>query len=152
MKKVWTYVISKQLGVTELDQLLHAGKTFVSHWTAHEHKLSANFEIHKKRIIVVTVNEDVNDASGCSIDKLTRFIKITETMFGVELLNRLLVAYQEGEEINVVHASRVKELLEQKVLSADTIVYNTTISTGEELENWEQPLKSTWLNKYMVTA
>ena len=140
------------MGDVELEQLLKAGKTFVEHWTAHDNKLSATFEIFKKRIIVVKVNEDIANASGCSIDKLTRFIKVTETMFGTELLNRFLVAYKNGENVEVVHATKVKELLAQHVLSEQTIIYNTSIANENELQNWEQALKETWLNKYLVTS
>lgn len=152
MKKVWAYIISSQLSDMELDQLLNAGKTFVAHWTAHEHKLKASFEIFKKRIILVTVDEEASNASGCSIDKLTRFIKVTESMFGVELLNRLLVAYKHHEDVNVAHVSQVKELLEKHIISENTIVYNTAIATEPELRDWEQPLKNTWLSKYLVKA
>lgn len=152
MKKVWAYIISKPLSDTELNQLLNEGKAFVEQWTAHEHQLKASFEIFKKRIILVTVDEAVNNASGCSIDKLMRFIKTTESAFGIELLNRFLVAYKQGEEVEVVHASRIRELITSNAISEDTIVYNTAIATDQELQGWEQSLKNTWLNKYLVKA
>lgn len=150
MNRVWTYIISKPLSDVELEQLVKAGKTFVEHWTAHENKLSASFGIVKKRIILVKVDEDTTNASGCSIDKLTRFIKVTETMFGVELLNRFLVAYKNGESIEIVHSSKIKELLDQGVLSENTTVYNTSVANETELQTWEQCLKDTWLNKYLA--
>jgi len=150
MNRVWTYVISAPLGDVELEQLQKAGNTFVEHWTAHENKLTATFEIFKKRIIVVKVNEDIANASGCSIDKLTRFIKVSEPMFGIELMNRLLVAYKKDDAVEVVHSSKVKDLLEQHIISENTIVYNTAAATKTELNSWEQPLKNTWLSKYLV--
>lgn len=150
MSKVWTYIISTPLGEVELDQLLKAGKTFVEHWTAHEHKLNASFVIFKKRIIVVKVNEDAASASGCSIDKLTRFIKLTETTFGIDLLNRFLVAYKDGENVAIVHSAKIKELLDQHLISENTVVYNTSVANETEFKEWEQSLKDTWLNKYLV--
>lgn len=152
MNKVWTYIISAPLGDVELDQLLKAGITFVEHWTAHDVKLNAEFKIVKKRIVVVKVNEDVTNASGCSIDKLTRFIKLTETLFGIELLNRFLVAYKNQDAIEVVHATKIKELLQQGVISENTLVYNTSVANETEYTQWEQPLKNTWLSKYLVKA
>lgn len=152
MNKVWTYIISSPLGEVELEQLLKAGVTFAEHWTAHDVKLSAEFQIFKKRIVVVKVNEDVTNASGCSIDKLMRFIKLTETMFGIELLNRFLVAYKNEDAIEIVHATKIKELLQQGVISENTIVYNTSVSNETEYAQWEQPLKNTWLSKYLVKA
>lgn len=152
MNKVWTYTISKVLSNEEQELLIHAGKKFVTSWTAHEAKLNADFKIFKNRIIVVAVNEDIANASGCSIDKLTRFIKESETKFGIELLNRFLIAYKQGEQIEIVHSSKVKDLLAQNILSENTIVYNTSVANEVELKNWEQLLKNTWLNKYLTKA
>lgn len=150
MNRVWTYIISKKLNESELNDLLKTGKTFVSGWTAHENKLSADFEIFKERIVVVKVNEDIANASGCSIDKLTRFIKDSEIKFGVELLNRFLVAYRNGDHIEVVHTSQLRDLLAQRLISENTIIYNTAVASENELANWEQALKNSWLNKYLA--
>jgi hypothetical protein len=149
MNKVWAFVIGNELSETELNELRNSGKSFVEHWTAHENKLTATFEIIKKRIILVRVNEETHNASGCSIDKLTRFIRVSESIFGVELLNRLLVAYKKGDEIEVVNSLKIKELLDKNIFSEDTIIYNTSVSSESELANWEQPLRESWLNRYL---
>ena len=149
MSRVWAYIISKQLSKAELNALTEAGNAFVKGWTAHEQQLTASFEIFKEKIIVVKVNEDITGASGCSIDKLTRFIKETEKQFNIELLNRLLVAYKIENGVEIVHSSKIKELLSQNIISENTIVYNTSVLTQNELSNWEQELKNTWLNKYL---
>lgn len=152
MNRVWAYIISKSLSKEELNQLQQDGNEFVINWTAHENKLSASFEIMYQRIIIVKVNEAVHGASGCSIDKLTRFIKETEQKFKVELLNRLLVAYKIGETVEITSASNIKNLLSQNVISENTIVLNTALANENELNVWEQELKNTWLSKYLVTT
>jgi hypothetical protein len=152
MNKVWTYLISKELDSEELKSLQQAGNEFVNDWTAHDNKLSAGFEIYKSRIIVVKVNEDVNNASGCSIDKLLRFVKQAETKFQIELLNRMLVAYENGEKVEVVHSSKIKDLLKNNVITENTLIYNTSVSNEAEFQQWKQPLKNTWLNKYLEKA
>ncbi len=152
MNRAWAFIISKTLSKEELSSLAEAGNKFVLGWTAHEQQLTASFEIIKEKIIVVKVNEEVTNASGCSIDKLTRFIKDAEAQFKIELLNRLLVAYKKGDTIEVVHATKIKELLEQNLISENTIIYNTSINNQNDLKNWEQALKETWLNKYLSPA
>ena len=149
MNRVWTFIISKKLSETELSHLLASGKSFVKAWTAHDQQLSAEFEIFKERIIVVKVNETTTAASGCSIDKLTKFIREAETKLDVELLNRFLVAYNDGDELQITHASLIKELLADRRITPQSIFYNTAVLTENELKNWEQPLKNTWLNKYL---
>ena len=150
MNRVWTFIISKTLSKEELNSLNDLGNKFVLGWTAHEQQLTASFEIIGDKIIVVKVNENVTEASGCSIDKLTRFIKETEKLFSIELLNRLLVAYKTNTGIEIVHSSKIKELLAENKISENTIVYNTSVSNQKEFNNWEQELKNTWLSKYLV--
>ena len=149
MNRVWTYVISKPIGNEALEELKAKGDAFVTGWTAHENKLVASFDILQDRIVLVRVNEDVSGASGCSIDKLTRFIREAEAAFGIELLNRFLVAYKSDNGIEVIHASKIKELLAQHSITENTVVYNTAAANETELAAWEQPLKATWLSKYL---
>jgi FAD synthase len=152
MGRVWIYIIGRELNDEELQQLQQAGIDFVTGWTAHENKLSGSFEIFAKRIIVVKVNEKVYEASGCSIDKLTRFIKEIEARFSVELMNRLLVAVKENDGVMIFSSSDIKKMLAEGKLSENTIVYNTSASNSEELAHWEKPLKDTWLSKFLQKA
>lgn len=150
MNRVWSFIISKSLSKKDLMTLTELGNKFILNWSAHENKLTASFDIFKERIIVVKVNEDITDASGCSIDKLTRFIKEAEKQFNIELLNRLFVAYKTQDKIEIVHASKIKELLDNNIINENTIIYNTAAGNQTELTNWEKELKYTWLNKYLI--
>ena len=152
MKKVWAYSISKPLSNVEKKQLLEEANAFSSQWTAHENKLSAQCSIVENCVLLVQVDEDVYAASGCSIDKLQRFIKSAEQTFQVELLNRLLVPVEIAKEFKVLKSSEIKALLDNKTLSPESTVLNTAISTEEELKNWKQPLKNTWLSKFIPTG
>ena len=148
MNRVWTYLINKNLSSEELQNLNLKGNAFVSEWTAHENKLTASFELFKSRIIIVKVNETVTEASGCSVDKLLRFIKLCEQEFNIQLLNRLLVAINLNNEIQAIHSSEIKTLLLNGSINPETQIYDTSISNENELNNWIKPLKNTWLNKY----
>jgi hypothetical protein len=149
MNRVWIFTMSKPLSETELSQLETAGRNFVTHWTAHDRQLDGSFDIFGGRLIIVKVNESAGTASGCSIDKLNRFMKVSESMFGISLLDRMLVAYAKDSGVEVVPAAQVKDLLSQGVLDENTPVYNTAASTAEELSGWIQPLRETWLKKYL---
>ncbi|MBK9283141.1 MAG: hypothetical protein IPM51_02345 [Sphingobacteriaceae bacterium] len=150
MGRVWIYIISKNLTDSELQSLQQAGQNFVSKWTAHDLQLHASFEIFKKRIIIVKVNESLQSASGCSTDKLSRFIKDCESLFNIELYNRLLVAVKNNEEVQVIHSSQIPELLSKEIINNETLVYNTSAADWEQLNNWEQKISDTWLKKYLI--
>lgn len=149
MAKVWTYVIPRELNEAELQQLQKAGNEFVKGWTAHDKKLSGDFEVVGKRIVKVTVDESTYAASGCSIDKLQRFMKEAGKQFKADFMDRMQVAYEKGDKIDVVQAGKISRLLEDGEISADTLVYDTSISNSEELATWKKPLSQTWLKKYL---
>ncbi len=146
---MWAYTIGQELDSKTIDQIKLAGQAFVDGWTAHENKLKADFEIFSNRIILVKVDEAVYNASGCSIDKLLRFVKELEGSFKIELLNRMLIPYEKGDKLEIIHTSKLKEKLNTKEITENTAVYITSISDENELSSWKKPLKETWLSKYL---
>lgn len=149
MEKVWIYLSDKELKGDLHQAVLKAGESFVQNWKAHDVPLSASFEIIHDRFIVVKVDETQYNASGCSIDKLLRLIKQLETDHQLQLLNRLLVAYKTDSGIEVIHSSKIKELLSSRELNENSLIYNVAASNSEEYKNWQQSLKETWLKKYL---
>jgi hypothetical protein len=148
-EKVWIYVLSRELDPSEIEQLSFNCKNFVDSWTAHEQKLNAHFEIYKSRLLIFRVDESAYNASGCSIDKLLRFVKELEKQFNLELLNRLLVVLDLNGALLITPSSKIKDLLAAKAINGETLVYDTTVSTSEHLKDWKKPLKATWLSKYL---
>lgn len=147
--RIWIFTLSKALDGSQQEALENACGDFVGNWTAHEQKLRASFELYKQRLLIFKVDEQVYNASGCSIDKLTRLIKDLEKNFNVELLNRLLVVYEEGDDLKVVAASQIKDLLQSGAINENTIVYDNAIASSAQWNDWKKPLKETWLSKYL---
>lgn len=156
MQKLWIYTLSEKLTEEQEMDLKNRCQTFVSGWTAHDVSLDASFELYKHRLLIFKVDETKYAASGCSIDKQLRLVKELEQAFSVELLNRLLVAYDTSsstsidETIEVVKASQIKELLANGIISEDTLVYDNAITNSNELNTaWKKPLHQTYLAKYL---
>lgn len=164
MQKLWIYTLSKQLTSEQEIDFNNRCETFVKSWTAHDISLDASFELYKHRLLIFKVDETKYGASGCSIDKQLRFVKELEQAFSLELLNRLLVAYDASspsatasspsaanETIEVVKASDIKNLLVSGMINKDTLIFDNTITTSEELLTiWKKPLHQTYLAKYLV--
>lgn len=149
-ERIWVYTLSKELTNEQLVDFKNRCQNFVSGWTAHDVSLDASFELYQNRLLIFKVNEDKYNASGCSIDKQLRFIKELEQTFSVELLNRLLVAYENNHQVEVIKSSQVKELLAANQITENTLVFDNTITQSSELTTkWKQPLQSTWLSKYL---
>lgn len=149
-ERIWIYTLSKELSNEQLVDFKNRCQNFVNSWTAHDVSLDASFELYQNRLLIFKVNEDNYNASGCSIDKQLRFVKEVEQAFSVELLNRLLVAYENNNQVEVVKASQIKELLAANTISASTLVFDNTITESSQLTSkWKQPLQATWLAKYL---
>jgi len=152
MQRIWIYTLSQELNISQLTDINERCRYFVEHWTAHDVNLDASFEIYKKRLLIFKVNEANYNASGCSIDKQVRFVKELEQLYAIELLNRLLVAYEQGDEVKVVKQNQIADLLTSNLINEQTIIYNNTITNSVELTTkWKLPLHQTWLSKYLPT-
>jgi hypothetical protein len=149
MEKIWIYVLSAELSSEKLPEFLANCKTFVDSWTAHNQKLNASFELYKNRLLIMKVDESAYNASGCSIDKLVRFVQLQEKEFNIELLNRFLMAMEVNYNLMIVHSSKIKELLSQQIINEHTPVFDTAVTSSELLKDWKKPLKNTWLCKYL---
>jgi hypothetical protein len=150
-ERIWIYTISQELTNEQSVDFKNRCQNFVSGWTAHDVSLDASFELYQNRLLIFKVNEEKYNASGCSIDKQVRFVKELEQAFSIELLNRLLVAYENNNQVEVVKSAQIKELLSANIISASTLVFDNTITEYKQLEtNWKQPLHHTWLQKYLT--
>lgn len=151
-ERIWIYTLSKALSPEQMLDFNNRCHNFVTGWTAHDISLDASFELYQNRLLIFKVNEDKYNASGCSIDKQVRFVKELEQVFSIDLLNRLLVAYEKVGKVEVVKQAQISDLLKAQEINKDTFIFNNTISQSFELQNnWKQPLHKTWLAKYLTT-
>ena len=96
------------------------------------------------------LNENINSASGCSIDKSVNFIKNLQSILKVNFLNRLDVAYKIGNEINSISLLEFQDMIRENKLSKDSIVYNNMIDTKKlYLNNWETTIENSWHKKFL---
>lgn len=150
-QRIWIYTLSKELTNEQLADFKIKCLEFVNSWTAHDVKLDASYELVNNRLLIFKVNEDSYNASGCSIDKQVRFIKEQEQFFNIELLNRMLVAYEQNSELQITNQSKIKELLLAGEITKNTLIYDNTITSSNSLLlAWKVPLYKTWLSKYVT--
>jgi hypothetical protein len=148
--RVWVYQSNKALSDTELNSLEAEGEKFVSNWSAHGAALNASFDVLYNRFIVIAVDEKQALASGCSIDKSVHFIKQIEQQFGLNLFDRMQVAYKSGAEIAACSLAEFEKLAAEKKVNEDTIVFNNMINTKAAFDTeWEVPVKNSWQSRVL---
>lgn len=143
--RVWIYQSSRELTANEAAEIKQKADAFADQWTAHGQAMRAAIEVFYNRFIVVFADESQAMASGCSIDSSVRFIKQLETEYNITFLDRMNIAYKEGDKVKAVPMNRFREMIAQGQLNADTIVFNNLVPNKGDFEiGWEVPAKESW--------
>jgi hypothetical protein len=151
--RVWVYAANRPFSPSELHPLHEGLKSFVENWTAHNHDLKASFTILDGQFLVLAVDENTQNATGCSIDKSVHFLQIIEKEFGIELFNRMLVFYYAGEQLISSSRQDFAVALQQGHVGPGTTVINTLVFTKKELnDKFRLPFRDSWHAKVFGAA
>ena len=114
--RIWIYPSNRKFSDEEVEEIKVSLEKFIEEWSAHGAALEASFDIRYNRFIILAVNQDVQAASGCSIDSSVQFIQQLENKYQVDLLDKMNVTFKNGEFI--AHKSLIdfKKMAKEKIL------------------------------------
>lgn len=145
MERIWIYQADRQMRAEDKRKVLEKLELFTAEWKAHGRPLAAKAEVRYDRFIILMVDDTIAPPTGCSIDKSVYLLKEIEKETGLNLFDRLQIAYRDGDRIAVVPRSDFERLIAAGEITGDTMVFNNLITTYPELEtHWEVPLKESW--------
>lgn len=147
--RLWIYQSNRKLSESEIESITIQLTAFVEQWAAHGQSLQASFQIVYERFILIAVDEEVQNVTGCSIDASVVEVQKIEQQFSIELLDKLNVTFKLGEFIAHKPLIEFKKMAKDKAVSAQTIVFNNLVNTiGEWREFWEVPASESWHNRF----
>ncbi|MBM6499506.1 ABC transporter ATPase [Flavobacterium macrobrachii] len=147
--RIWIYQSNRKFSDEEIAEIESDLKSFIENWSAHGTSLEASYLLKYNRFIIFAVNQEVQQATGCSIDSSVVFIQGLEQKYKVDLLDKMNVTFKNGEHI--AHKSLIdfKRMAKEKAVTANTIVFNNLVNTIEEFnENWEVPAGESWHSRF----
>ncbi len=148
--KIWIFQSTRNFNAEEISEIEFTLNRFMNEWNAHGAKLTAAYAIPYDRFIVLAVDENVEPASGCSIDSMTRIMKGLEEKYGLGLLNRMLVSYKIEDEIFTLPLNEFKQKVKNNEIPLDASVFHNGITNlGEFEEGWELPLSESWVGSLL---
>lgn len=148
--RVWIYQANRSFTEQELFEIEEKLNTFIENWTAHGSDLQAGFTIKYKRFVVIGLNQNLNKATGCSIDASVHFIQQLEKDYNVDLMDKMNVSYKQGEYIAYKSLLDFKRMAKDKAVSKNTIVFNNMVTNVAEFnENWEVPASESWHSRFL---
>ena len=147
--RIWIYQADRKISTEEVDEINLIAGEFVQQWAAHGKALDAAAAVLHDYFLILAVNEESHQASGCSIDTSVDFIRSLGTRYGINFLDRSKVAMIENGKVSVIDFKEIKNEIEKGNLSADTLIFNNLVGSKRDLlSNWLLPAKDTWLKKY----
>jgi hypothetical protein len=148
--RVWIYQANRSFTDEEIVEIKSKLDIFIENWTAHGSDLQSGYVIKSKRFIIIALNQNLNKATGCSIDASVNFIQQLEKDYKVDLLDKMNVSYKQGEFI--AHKSLIdfKKMAKEKAVSKNTIVFNNLVTNIAEFnDNWEVPASESWHSRFL---
>lgn len=143
--RLWIYQSDRILNNDEVNAIQKILNEFTSEWQAHGHALAALGEVIHSQFIVLSVDEQIAGATGCSIDKSVNLMKEIEQQFGINLFDRFRIAFRQDQSIINCNKEEFTQLIQSGKIKSDTPVFNNLISTRKELlSNWEIPFRQSW--------
>ena len=148
--RVWVYSSNRKFIQKEIISIRKDLEDFLSIWTSHNQNLETAFELRYDRFIIIAVNQELNSASGCSIDESVRFIKKLENKYEVDLLDKMNVIYKQDKHLYHKKLNEFISMYKNNSVSLNTVVFNNLVKTvGEYKVKWEVPAKESWHNRFM---
>jgi hypothetical protein len=147
--RVWVYTGSRTFTEKEIETITSLLNQFCEQWSAHGQALQCSFKVLDNQFVVMAVNEDYHNASGCSIDSSVGVMRKIQELIGIDLLDRSRVPFIINQKIELIPLQHLKIQFQQGILQADTPTFNTLATTKGQLQNWKIPAESSWVTKYL---
>jgi hypothetical protein len=146
--RVWVYQTDRNLSDAEVQYIQQTLDFQINNWAAHGAALVGAATVLHKRFVVVSVDENHNQASGCSIDASTNWLKNLGTEMNLNFFDRS-VAYIQGDEIKTVEMLKIKPLVSEGILTPDTLIFNNLVpNIGEFNKAWNVSAGDSWMKRY----
>ena len=148
--KVIIYPASRSFTPKESKVITEKLFDFLATWAAHGKPLSSHFKIEKNQFIVVCVDEDVEAASGCSIDALGGVMNEIDQEFQLGLFDRMKATFVENGEVKTLKLQDFRSGLRNGEISKDIEVYDFSKNTYVAfLSDFLLPLRRSWAGIYI---
>jgi hypothetical protein len=150
--RVWIYQANRLLTNEEVTLISNKMTGFVNGWTAHNRPLKAFAEVRENLFILFYVDESESIISGCGIDKSVHLIQDIGNELKIDFFDKMKIGYLSENAIHIAALNELKNLFSNNSISDNTIVFNNTIQTKNELETlWKIALAKSWVYKRIST-
>ena len=100
--RIWLHLANRKLVASEEQFLKEQLTVFLDSWSAHGKRLQCNATLLFSQYLIFSVDENIESASGCSIDSSVHFAKRMGSELGIDFFKRLEVLVIEENETRLL--------------------------------------------------
>jgi len=147
--RVWIYQSNRKFTTVEQELIGYKSRDFIEQWTRHGENVKGSFTILHDQFLIIAVDQDFVEVSGCSIDASVKLVQQLQLDLQVDMLNKLAIAYKENSDIKILKMADFASLAKENKINSNTIVFNNMVNTKKGVENtWEIAAKDSWHARY----
>lgn len=142
--KVWVFPSQKKLYANEIESIEKKISDFILEWESANENLEAAFTIKYNRFIVLFAETETT-ISTKTTNELISFIIQLQSDLETELMDKMNACFKQGQYVQYKDLKDFKKLIKDKGVNKKTIVFDNTIATKLEFdEYWEIPASESW--------
>jgi hypothetical protein len=152
--RVWVFASDRELVGAPADTLLAEVDRFLADWRAHGVPLRSARDWRENRFLVIGVDVNEENASGCSIDGLFRVLQELQREIGAQLLGGGRVFYRSsGGAVETATREDFAARAKRGEITPATAVFDTSLTEAGALRTrFEQPAGLAWTAGYFKTS
>lgn len=144
--RVWIYQSNRIFGMMEALRVESMLEDFVENWKTHGTPVKGYANLFFGQFLIIIADETSAGVSGCSTDSSVRLVKEIETLLGVNMFDRLSLAFWKEGKVQMLPLQQISYAIENGFIKADTLYFNNLVQTKQDLLNkWLVPVKDSWL-------
>jgi len=146
--RVWVYQSSRLFTLSEALAIEDLLNDFTAKWLSHGEAVKGAGYLFFGQFIILMADEKATGVSGCSTDSSVRLIKDIEQRFGVNMFDRVTLAFAVKDKVQLLPLSQLQYAFDNRFIDSHTLYFNNLVQSKAELENnWLIPIKDSWLSK-----
>src|SRR5687767_1307348 len=122
--RVWIYQSSRLFTLNEALTIEELLNDFTASWLSHGEAVKGAGYLFFGQFIILMADEKVTGVSGCSTDSSVRLIKDIEQRFGVNMFDRMTLAFAVKEKIQLLPLAQLQYAADNGFIDGDTLYFN----------------------------
>lgn len=146
--RIWIYHSDRVFTDAETANIDQEITSFCKEWASHGSMLKATGKVLLNRIVLLMVDESMAGASGCSIDTSVAFVKNLALKYKIDLFDRMLITYLDGETPRTTKLNDLGAEIAGK--ENEVLVFDNLVKTKKDLmEAGLVPVSQSWVARFL---